>query len=430
MPQSLEIPKVALIGVSGYAAVYYEALLDLHTQNRIRLSAATVINAHEEPEKCRRLESEGCRIYARTETMLAEEKGSLDLCGIPTGIHWHSEMTVAALRAGCHILVEKPAAGTVAEVEAMIRARDAAERSVAVGFQHLYSEDYGAIKQRVLDGEIGRIHSIRVRGCWPRSSAYYARNNWAGKLRVGDRWVLDSPANNAFAHYLMAALHLAGPSLFEPATPTTVAAELYKTQDIETFDTICARIGTDAGAEILFAVSHASDAADEPELALHGEFGSIHWKIGESLTVARPGHPLEVQRVISAVNTQSHVFERVLNQIRGLAPEACSLEVARVHTVLINALHERVAIHSIPRNHCHEALAGSGTQHVLIGINDALRQSFDTGLLFSELKLPWALKPTTFNISESARTLSSGFTNACPAIDRATPVTSVSVGAV
>ena len=51
---------------------------------------------------------------------------------------------------------------------------------------------------------------ITVRAQWPRGASYYARNNWAGRLRVGSAWVLDSPVNNAFAHFLMLALFWAG----------------------------------------------------------------------------------------------------------------------------------------------------------------------------------------------------------------------------
>ena len=38
---------------------------------------------------------------------------------------------------------------------------------------------------------------------WPRDERYYSRNGWAGVKRTNDgTWILDSPTNNACAHFL------------------------------------------------------------------------------------------------------------------------------------------------------------------------------------------------------------------------------------
>src|SRR5690606_13051786 len=100
---------------------------------------------------------------------------------------------IAALQAGLHVLLEKPVAATVQEVDAIIAAQTAAARLVAVGFQDLYVPAALDIKKRVLDGQIGTLRKVVVRGQWPRSSAYYARNEWAGRLQIDNAWVLDSP---------------------------------------------------------------------------------------------------------------------------------------------------------------------------------------------------------------------------------------------
>jgi hypothetical protein len=56
---------------------------------------------------------------------------------VPTGIHHHAPMTLDALDAGCHVLLEKPAAATVDEVRQMRAASQAADRMVAIGYQHM-----------------------------------------------------------------------------------------------------------------------------------------------------------------------------------------------------------------------------------------------------------------------------------------------------
>lgn len=56
-----------------------------------------------------------------------------------------------------------------------------------------------ALKARLLAGEFGRLKQSAMLGSWPRSSAYYGRAEWAGRLMLGGERVLDSPIGNAMA---------------------------------------------------------------------------------------------------------------------------------------------------------------------------------------------------------------------------------------
>lgn len=382
--------RTALIGVSGYGGSHLKGLLALEARGEVRIAAATVINREDEQEKCAMLEANGCRIYGDYQEMLSEEAGELDLCVIPTGIAWHCPMTVAALQTGCHVLVEKPAAGTVAEVDEMISSRDSAGRQVAVGFHHLYNEDYLNLKKSVHEGEVGRLREIRVRAAWPRPSKYYARNDWAGRLRSKGRWVLDSPANNAFAHFLMASLHLAGPAMHEAAVPVAIEAELYRTQEIESFDTISARVAVDSGVNILFAVTHCALANENPVIDLIGDDGSIRWEVDRTLTIQTRGREAVCHSLVPSSVSKFCIFDRVLSQIRGSEPEACRLEEARKHTLLINALHASVPIYDVPDEYRASAQVECGTQYAIKGINETLLRVSQDGLLFSELGAPWS----------------------------------------
>jgi len=166
-------PEIALIGVSGFGEVHYTNFLQCHREDRLRIVAVTVINHEQQEEKCRVLESIGCRVFSNTDEMFAAISGQCDLCVIPTGIHLHATMTTAVLAAGCNVLVEKPAAATIQEVFSMQEAKRKSDRFVAVGFQKLYAPETLTIKQAILDGFIGRVTSIRCRGLWPRPQSYY-----------------------------------------------------------------------------------------------------------------------------------------------------------------------------------------------------------------------------------------------------------------
>ena len=107
---------MALIGVSGYGRIYLQLLQECQALGRLKLVAAVIINPEEERDTLSWLTARGCRVYTHYEQMLMEEAGRVDLCLVPTGIHWHARMTVAALRNGANVLVEKPLCASMAEV--------------------------------------------------------------------------------------------------------------------------------------------------------------------------------------------------------------------------------------------------------------------------------------------------------------------------
>ena len=72
-------------------------------------------------------------------------------------------VAISALEAGKHVLVEKPAARSVAEVDRLIAAARAHKRLVRVGFNHRYHPALLAARQAVDDGALGPLMFIRGR---------------------------------------------------------------------------------------------------------------------------------------------------------------------------------------------------------------------------------------------------------------------------
>ncbi len=77
----------------------------------------------------------------------------------------HAQIAIAALRAGKHVLCEKPLANTVAEAEAMVAAADeAAARGIRnmVGFNYRRVPALALARQLVAAGRIGMIRHVRA----------------------------------------------------------------------------------------------------------------------------------------------------------------------------------------------------------------------------------------------------------------------------
>jgi predicted dehydrogenase len=105
--------------------------------------------------------------WAETETDWHRlvERADVDLIDICTPGDTHAEIAIAALRAGKHVLCEKPLANTVAEAEAMTAAAEqAAQQGVRamVGFTYRRVPAIALARQLVADGRIGEIRHVRA----------------------------------------------------------------------------------------------------------------------------------------------------------------------------------------------------------------------------------------------------------------------------
>ena len=92
----------------------------------------------------------------------------VDAVFIMTPEHLHRDMTIAALRAGKHVYVEKPLAHTIEEGFDIIKEWQKANKIVQVGTQNRSSTLYKRAKEMVQKGMIGDVHYVRA--FWYRNS--------------------------------------------------------------------------------------------------------------------------------------------------------------------------------------------------------------------------------------------------------------------
>jgi phthalate 4,5-cis-dihydrodiol dehydrogenase len=81
----------------------------------------------------------------------------VDTVLIATPAHLHTEMAIAAARAGKHILLEKPMAPTLAECDQIIRAADDARVKLMVGYLYHFVPGYRAAKDVLDSGKLGDV---------------------------------------------------------------------------------------------------------------------------------------------------------------------------------------------------------------------------------------------------------------------------------
>jgi predicted dehydrogenase len=87
---------------------------------------------------------------------------TLDAAIVATPNALHAPQTIALLRTGTHVMVEKPMATTVAECDAMIEASHATGASLMVAHCWRFRDEVIALRDRIVAGELGDV--VKTRG--------------------------------------------------------------------------------------------------------------------------------------------------------------------------------------------------------------------------------------------------------------------------
>jgi predicted dehydrogenase len=140
--------------------------------------------------------------YASAEEMLKKEK--LDVVSVATPNKFHLPLTVAALRAGCHVLCEKPMAMNAGEARKMLAAAKAARKRLMINFSFRFTEQSWALKQQVARGLLGDVYFAR--SIWHRRRGIPGFGGWFGQKALSG----GGPLIDLGVHRLDLALWLMG----------------------------------------------------------------------------------------------------------------------------------------------------------------------------------------------------------------------------
>lgn len=122
----------------------------------------------------------GARAYATYEEMLQDKE--LDAISICAANAFHAEMTVAALKAGKHVLCEKPMATSIEDCEKMVRAAQESGKELMIGQNQRLAAAHVKAKELLEQGAIGRLISFTT----------------AFRHGGPETWTIDPGANNWF----------------------------------------------------------------------------------------------------------------------------------------------------------------------------------------------------------------------------------------
>ena len=102
----------------------------------------------------------GGKAFASYEELLADE--CIEAVSVCAANHVHAEITIAALKAGKHVLCEKPMAVTLEECEAMVAAAKESGKYLMIGQNQRLAKAHAKAKELIEQGAIGRVLTFRT----------------------------------------------------------------------------------------------------------------------------------------------------------------------------------------------------------------------------------------------------------------------------
>ena len=378
---------IAVIGFGSYGWNLAEHVVEKGESVGCRLSAAADGRLAELEERTGILRRAGVELFDDAAAMLDAVAERCDAVYVATGIDSHAPLTIAAAGRGLHVLVEKPPAATIQDLDEMLSALDGAGTMGQVGFQQIHGEETRLLKQRVVEGALGTIRTVTCHACWPRTLKYFARNGWSGRLRnPAGEWVLDGPSTNALAHQVNNMLYVASTKAGGYAAPTSVRAELYAAGPIESHDTGAIEIRTEDGPTIYWFGTHCSREHFGPMIEVEGEKGRANWRPGEEMQIDLEDGTEEARR---AANASPNMIANFAEAVAANDPRRlrCSLRATRAFVLSVNGAHESSGrIHRIDST--FHRVAGTTPEEqttVIDGIDELVVRAAGEKRLFSEL---------------------------------------------
>lgn len=390
--------KWAIIGIFGHGATHLRCVEQLEQEGEVQLAAVAEANPERGRDKLEELAARGVRIYQDYHEMLGAAREVEVIC-VPTPPHVHAPIAIECMDHGFHVLVEKPPAPLVQDVDAMERAAERNSVMCQVGFQNILEPCANNIKRRIADGEIGRVKEMTLIGRWRRLDSYYARTYWAGKLRVNDQWVLDGPMNNPLCHFIHEALYMACPRPHETLRPLAVQAELYRAHPIQGEDILCARADLEGDAMLCTYLSLCAPEGEGPVVTITGTEGEAVWG-GGRFEVTRRGetHTIEPPQ---SWDGPLEKFRNILAALRGEEELMSPVEATRNVILHNNGCYlSSGAIRPIPEAvvRRYEDQKAQSTATEVEGLPDLIHRAAEARALFSELGVEWAAQTPKVNL--------------------------------
>jgi predicted dehydrogenase len=163
---------VGVVGCGGVSASHFRAA----RENSAVCDLIAACDVNEAALRARQAQFDVPQVYTRVEELLADDR--IDIVTLAVPHPFHAPVTIAAARAGKHVICEKPMALNVGEGLEMIEAHRAAGTKLAI-VSECINPRHRFLKERVMP-ELGAITFSYLIDFYWRGRRYYESVPWRG----------------------------------------------------------------------------------------------------------------------------------------------------------------------------------------------------------------------------------------------------------
>ena len=166
--------KYALIGCGRISPNHIEAAKN----NNLNFVAMCDILPKTMEEKSDKFGLGDVRKYADYKEMLENE--TPELVAIATESGKHAQIALDCISAGCHVIIEKPIALSIADANAIIAAGKEKGVVVCANHQNRFNKSVQYMRKALEEGRFGRLSHGAAHVRWNRGKDYYKQAPWRG----------------------------------------------------------------------------------------------------------------------------------------------------------------------------------------------------------------------------------------------------------
>lgn len=157
--------RIGIIGCGGIANAKH--LPSLKALNRVDIVAFCDIVKEKAEKSAAEFGIPGAQVYTDYKELLKD--GSIDVIHVCTPNRSHADISIDSLRAGKHVMCEKPMAKTAADARRMVEVARETGKKLTIGYQHRHKAESNYLKSVVERGDLGDVYyakafAIRRRG--------------------------------------------------------------------------------------------------------------------------------------------------------------------------------------------------------------------------------------------------------------------------
>ena len=124
------------------------------------------------------------------------EKDKPELVAIATESGKHAAIALDCIAAGCHVIIEKPIALSIADADAIIAAAKEKGVLVSVNHQNRFNKSIQEIRKAIKKNRFGKLLYGTAHIRWARNHEYYDRAAWRGTWEQDGGALMNAPLDD------------------------------------------------------------------------------------------------------------------------------------------------------------------------------------------------------------------------------------------